>query len=473
MFRTLPAYAATRPDEFWAARVPEHWQVLPGMAVVSENKCKNDGLIESQVLSLSFGQVIVKPVEKQRGLVPESYEGYQVLDPGDIVIRPTDLQNDQRSIRVGMVRDRGIITSAYIGLRARQPWSTDYAHAYLVAVDSTKRIYGMGSGLRQQLGWVDLKRMPCLVPPKDEQAAIVKYLAHANSRIDKAIAAKRRLIALLGQSRTAVVDSLVLGRDVQNRRPSPAPWLESVPSGWEWRRCRTLTSFITSGSRGWAEYYADAGPMFLQSGNLGRKLDLKLAQVQRLALPASATEGVRTRVQPRDVLVCITGALTGNVAVIPDDWRDEAYVNQHVALVRPRHVEVDSQFLGHAMKSQPCQFQFKGSEYGGTKQGLGLDEVKNLEVLLPPLAEQRAIVTAIKVETEAIDSAIRRAEQEVAVLGEFRTRLVADVVTGQVDVRGIADNLPGIDLNAASGVSGLADASHLADLDDALTGSET
>ena len=160
MFRALPAYDATRPDDFWASHVPEHWQVVPGMAVVSENKRKNVGLAEDQVLSLSFGKVVVKPVEKQRGLVPESYEGYQVLDPGDIVIRPTDLQNDQRSIRVGMVRDRGIITSAYIGLQARQPWSTDYAYAYLATVDSTKRIYGMGSGLRQQLGWVDLKRMP-------------------------------------------------------------------------------------------------------------------------------------------------------------------------------------------------------------------------------------------------------------------------------------------------------------------------
>lgn len=165
MFQNLAAYRASRSDDFWQTSVPEHWAVLPGMAVIAENKRKNVGLLEQRVLSLSFGRVVVKPVEKQRGLVPESYEGYQILDPGDIVVRPTDLQNDQRSIRVGLVRDRGIITSAYIGLRPRGPWSTGYGHAYLATVDSTKRIYGMGSGLRQQLGWVDLKRMPCLVPP--------------------------------------------------------------------------------------------------------------------------------------------------------------------------------------------------------------------------------------------------------------------------------------------------------------------
>lgn len=212
--------------------------------------------------------------------------------------------------------------------------------------------------------------------------------------------------------------------------------------------------------------------MFLQSGNLGRRLDLKLADVQRLDLPASATEGVRTRIRPNDVLVCITGALTGNVAVVPNDWQHEAYVNQHVALVRSKHSEIDAQFLGHAMKSLPCQYQFKGSEYGGTKQGLGLDEVKNLEVLLPPLAEQRAIVAAIKVETARIDSAIRRAEQEVEVLGEFRTRLVADVVTGQVDVRAIAAKLPDVEPAAARGDAGVGDHADLVELDDVLTDSD-
>lgn len=140
--------------------------------------------------------------------------------------------------------------------------------------------------------------------------------------------------------------------------------------------------------------------------------------------------------------MCITGALTGNVAVVPDTWTEEAYVNQHVALVRPDHHEVDAEFLGHALKNPPSLIQFKGSEYGGTKQGLGLDEVKNVEVLLPTRVEQRAIVIAIRAQTERIEGAIRRTEREIALLQEFRTRLVVDVVTGQVDVRAVAATLP-------------------------------
>lgn len=443
MFHGLPRYADTEENQFWGTRTPSHWSVRPGLAVLDENRRKNGGLLETQVLSLSYGRVVVKPVEKQRGLVPESYEGYQVLEPGDIVVRPTDLQNDQTSIRVGHVRDRGIITSAYIGLRPRGDWSELYAYQYLTVLDSTKRIYGMGSGLRQQLGWSDLKRMPSLVPPAAEQSAIVKYLAHANSRVDKAIAAKRHVVALLTESRNAVIDALVLGREQTNRATSGAPWLESIPSDWTWRRCRTLTTFISSGSRGWAEFYADEGAMFLQSGNLGRNLELKLAGVQRVRLPNAATEGLRTRVNPNDLLVCITGALTGNVAFVPASWTDEAYVNQHVALVRPNLCEVDPEFLAYALKSRPSQSQFRGSEYGGTKQGLGLDEVKNVEVLLPrTTCDQRKIVELIRDETDSIDFAVARVEREIALLREFRTRLVADVVTGQVDVRAVAAGLP-------------------------------
>lgn len=261
MFRDLPRYPEMTVSQLWDAKVPSHWEVHPGLAVLKENRRKNVGLVESLVLSLSFGRVVVKPVEKQRGLVPDSYESYQILDPGDIIIRPTDLQNDQTSIRVGHVKDRGIITSAYVGLRARGSWSDAYAYHYLAVVDSSKRIYGMGSGLRQQLGWPDLKRMLCLVPPPEEQAAIVRYLAHANARIDKAIAAKRRLIALLEEEKKAIADVFlgqldegarevrhVLSRLVDCEHKT-APFVEGEPY-WVLR-----TSSVKSGEIVWSGAY--------------------------------------------------------------------------------------------------------------------------------------------------------------------------------------------------------------------------
>lgn len=119
----------------WLGEVPKHWEVKPGRACYREKKIPNAGLKEKTVLSLSYGQIIIRPEEKLHGLVPESFETYQIADPGDIVVRPTDLQNDSNSLRFGLSRHRGIITSAYMCLNTHEPISKEYGYLLLHAYD--------------------------------------------------------------------------------------------------------------------------------------------------------------------------------------------------------------------------------------------------------------------------------------------------------------------------------------------------
>lgn len=428
MFTGLSKYESTRPDEFWSTTVPAHWQVVPGMAALTENKARNTGLTESQVLSLSYGRVIMKPVEEQRGLVPDSYEGYQILEPGDIVIRPTDLQNDQRSIRVGRVRDRGIITSAYIGLRSKQPWTADYAYLYLMAVDSTKRIYGMGSGLRQQLGWSDLKRMPCLAPPVDEQAAIVKYLAHANSRIDKAIAAKRRLIALLAERHRAVVRECLddsrwetrpmgrlgrLGNGSTPSRSEPAYWNGDVP--W-------LNSSVVNRS------VVDSADEFVTSRAL--------------------TECHLPMVPAGSVLIGITGQ--GKTRGMATVLRFEATINQHLAFLMPDPRRASAEYVTFALAAGYDELRRLSDGSGGTKGALTLADLKSYRVPLPPLEEQASVLRQLSTSAGETEQTVVRVNREIDLLKEFRTRLVSDVVSGQVDVRALAASLPELPVRLAA-----------------------
>lgn len=160
----------------WIGEVPEHWGIVPGFTVFKEGKDSNKGMIESQVLSLSYGNIIVKPEEKLVGLVPESFETYQIALPGDIIIRCTDLQNDKTSLRTGIVRNKGIITSAYLNLRLKTEHSAEFMHYFLHVLDITKAIYRFGSGLRQNLSYQDFKHMRILMPPKAEQIEIVNYI---------------------------------------------------------------------------------------------------------------------------------------------------------------------------------------------------------------------------------------------------------------------------------------------------------
>ena len=124
--KPFPEYEASGLS--WLGSIPSHWDTGPGFAAFREKKVKNAGLVEKTVLSLSYCRIVIKPPEKLHGLVPDSFETYQIVDPGDIIIRSTDLQNDWNSLRVGLVRDRGIITSAYLCLNTTGTLIPEYGY---------------------------------------------------------------------------------------------------------------------------------------------------------------------------------------------------------------------------------------------------------------------------------------------------------------------------------------------------------
>ena len=196
----------------WLGKVPEHWEVLPGFRVYKENKTKNIGMLEDQVLSLSYGKIIIKAKEKLTGLVPESFETYQIVKPGDIIIRCMDLQNDQTSLRTGIARNDGIITSAYLNLNVIEHFNSEYLHYYLHMLDITKVLYKFGTGLRQNLSYWDFKRLPVLVPSIKEQEKIVKFIETQTRKIDTTILLQQNQMERLKEYKATLIDSLVTGK---------------------------------------------------------------------------------------------------------------------------------------------------------------------------------------------------------------------------------------------------------------------
>ena len=166
---------------------PIHW--VPLFAVAREVLARNTGGHEQNLLSLSYGRIVRKDINANDGLLPDSFDGYQVVEPGDSVLRLTDLQNDQRSLRTGFVRERGIITSAYLGLRPDGVDPRFLAYA-LYAADVNKVFYAMGGGLRQSIKFDDLKRLPIPLPESAEQRRIADFLDDQVTRIDRIIGAR-------------------------------------------------------------------------------------------------------------------------------------------------------------------------------------------------------------------------------------------------------------------------------------------
>jgi len=201
----------------WIGKVPEHWEVVPGKLCFKEKCIKNKGMVENTVLSLSYGKIIIKAEEKLRGLVPESFETYQIVNPGEIIIRSTDLQNDHKSLRVGLVKNTGIITSAYICLKIKDFLLPEYAYLLLHDYDLLKVFYKLGSGTRQNLGFEDLKWMQLLKPEKNEQKAIVDWVKSSTFKFDEEILNMHKEIRLLTEFKTKIISDVVTGKvDVQN-----------------------------------------------------------------------------------------------------------------------------------------------------------------------------------------------------------------------------------------------------------------
>ena len=278
------------------------------------------------------------------------------------------------------------------------------------------------------------------LPPLAEQRAIVRYLDHVDDRIRRYVAAKEKLIALLEEERQAVIHRAVTrGLDPNVRlKPSGVEWLGDIPAHWERCRLRNVVSEVTTGSRGWSSYTSDTGPLFIRVANLSRgSLELRFDDMVRLNLPKTS-EATRTRIRAGDLLISVT-AYIGSIGVAPEEF-EESYVSQHVARCQPRPGS-SSRWLGYVLLSPVGQTHGQISLYGGTKDGLSLDDVKNYQIILPPIDEQADIVEYIERATAGIDSAINRARCQIELLREYRTRLIADVVTGKLDVREAAAQL--------------------------------
>lgn len=196
----------------WITKAPAAWKTSSISVVTGENKTKNIDLSEKNLLSISYGQIIRKDIDLAFGLLPASFESYQVVEPGDIILRMTDLQNDKRSLRSAIVNEHGIITSAYVGLKVRGPIISEYFAWLLRFYDLAKVFYSLGGGVRQSANYKEIGKIPILVPPKTEQQKIADFLEEKSFQIDSAIEGINRQIELLGKYRRQVINDAVTGK---------------------------------------------------------------------------------------------------------------------------------------------------------------------------------------------------------------------------------------------------------------------
>jgi len=427
----------------WLGDVPGTWELRRTKTILWE-RCEK-GHPEEPLLAATQTKGVVRK---------EQYETRTVVAQKDLhllkLVRIGDFVISLRSFQGGIeyARERGIISPAYTVLYPREPDT----HGYLSWLFKSKpyvdnlTLYVTGIREGQNIDYEKLSRSELPLPPSGERANIVRYLDHVDRRIRKYIRAKQKLIALLNEQKQAIIHRAVTGQiDVRTGQPYPkykssgVPWLGDVPEHWEARKLKALSSRVTKGTTPTSigRDFTDAGIRFIKVesiSKLGRVLHDRCAHIDATTDRLLA----RSRVCAGDVLVAIAGAI-GRVGIVSlDDL--PANTNQAVGIITP--LGLSSEWLALALASPACQQALTDSAVQSAQANLSLTELAATMVPVPPKAERETIVRAVAEATGKTDSVSALAEREVALVREYRTRLVADVVTGKLDVREAAANLP-------------------------------
>lgn len=423
----------------WLGEIPGHWEVYKLKYLFRLNKIKNVGNKCNTILSLSYGKIIIKK-DLNEGLTPESYESYQLLNKGDIVIRSTDLQNDHTSLRTGLVKSDGAITSAYIGLKNLNVnlYDSRYYHYFLHDWDITKAIYNEGKGLRQSLNWDDIKNMLLPVLDINEQTAIANYLDSVTSKIDEAISQQQKMIDLLNERKQIIIQNAVTkGLDPNAKmKDSGVEWIGEIPVNWRLNRFKNLfktRSGITFTKKQIVEY----GESVISYGqihskdNYGSRVNPELIRF----IPKKLTKNKgKAKVVEGDFLFADTSEDfegCGNNVYI--DCKTPIYAGYHTILAKKNNNEV-GQYLAYLFASRNWRGQVRSLVNGVKVYSITQTILKSVYVVLPPIEEQLSIAEYLNVKVGNIDKKIKSIENYISLLQERKQIIINDVVTGKVKV---------------------------------------
>lgn len=416
----------------WIGVIPKGWNIKPGLTVFSENKRNNKGMKEDQVLSLSYGNIIVKPPEKLVGLVPESFETYQLVEPGDIIIRCTDLQNDKTSLRTGLAKDKGIITSAYINLNVKKDQSSKYWHYYLHSLDTTKVIYKFGSGLRQNLSYTDFKRLPIFDIEPQIQTAIATFLDRKTLQIDQAIAIKEKQIDLLKERKKILIQNAVTrGLDPNVlMKDSDVEWTREMPEHWEVKKIKFIVKFIGGGTPSkerqdfWGGDICWVSPKDMKMKFISNSID---------KITGKAVEKSSVKILPENtVLIVVRGMILAKKIPIAITKKTLTINQDMKGLVVS--ASCSPVYLLHMLDGLHEELSALLEESGHGTKTLPTEKLGGFEILLPPICEQKRIINYIEDKSSKLDAGISMQQQQIDKLKEYNSTLINSAVTGKIKV---------------------------------------
>lgn len=405
----------------WVGEIPQEWQIMPLYCLYSERKNINFFGNEQNLLSLSYGKIVRKDIKSSDGLLPANYNGYNIIEANDIVIRSTDLQNDKRSLRTGLAKERGIITSAYIALKPKQGVNSRFFHYLLHSYDISKVFYNMGNGVRQGLNYDEFAKLIVLVPSDSEQQRIADFLDIECKKIDELKADIQTQIDTLEQYKRSVITEAVthgLNPDV-SMKDSGIAWVGEFPMHWEREKGKyilTLLSRPIKQDDGVITCFRD-GEVTLRSNR--REDGFTMADKE------IGYQGIDIG----DLVVHGMDGFAGAIGI--SDSRGKASPVLNVL-----DTKQNKKYIMYYLRSMAYNDVFTSLSTGIRVRSCDLRWSKLAELLypLPPIDEQKAIVQYIDEQLEKTSAVISDKKAQINILDEYKKSLIYEYVTGKKEV---------------------------------------
>ncbi|HFC9207678.1 TPA: restriction endonuclease subunit S [Vibrio cholerae] len=422
----MPKYEAYKDSGVeWLGDIPSSWELKPGFVAFSENKRNNKGMKENTVLSLSYGNIVVKPEEKLVGLVPESFETYQLVEPDDIIVRCTDLQNDKVSLRTGLAKNKGIITSAYLNLRVKNGFDARFLHYYLHALDTTKVLYKFGSGLRQNLSFLDFKRLPIFEIPEDTQKLIANYLEKKTAQVDDAIAIKEQQISLLKERKQIIIQQAVTrGLDPNvPMKDSGVDWIGEIPEHWEVRRAKYIFKKENRPVR-----LEDDVVTCFRDGQVTLRTNRR-TEGFTFATKEHGYQGIRKG----DLVIHAMDAFAGAIGVSDSDGKSSPVYS---ACTPVTGVEVNPKYYALYLRNLALGGFIESLAKGIRERSTDFryKDFSELFFPLPDIETQNKVVLEIEKSHQEIDGGISVLTQQIERIKEYKASLINSAVTGKIKI---------------------------------------
>lgn len=416
MIDGLRPYPETRRSGLpWLGDVPAHWDV------------RRNGRLFGPRRETGFPDLPVLEVSLRSGVRVRDFESgarkQQIADRSKYqrAVRDDIAYNMMRMWQgaVGVAPMDGLVSPAYVVARPFEETDAAY-YAYLFRTSAYMReVDTFSRGIvpdRNRLYWESFKQMPSVYPPLDEQRLIVRFLDWHGAQTAKLIRAKKKIIALLNEQKQGIIHrAATRGLDPNVRlKPSGIPWLGDMPEGWKVKRLKDLVR-LQSGEGITAVAIETAGPFPVFGGNGQRGYTSRFTHDGDF------------------VLIGRQGALCGNINYVSGRF----FASEHAIVARPK-TEFNTRWLGELLRLMNLnQYSISAAQ-----PGLAVERISPLRVPFPPISAQHELVQAFDSETADLNRAANHTDREIALVQQFRTRLIADVVTGKLDVRTIAATLP-------------------------------